>query len=149
MHTCEEPDAIYPMKADIFFPVIEQGQYGQPSKKWVYDRTVVCNVTTFGRSAKEDINPASFLQLENQLIARVKKDPRLSSTGSSNAITNILVTNVRDRADNVIYLETAGTRTGKGTIFEIATVQPFFGAFGEIEYYRIVLRRAENQTVGA
>lgn len=148
MHTCEQPDAIYPMKADIYYPVITQSQYGQPKKDWTYDRTVVCNAAPFGRNAKEEINPASFLQLENQLIARVKNDPRISSKNASNALTNILITNIRDRGDNPIYLETAGSRTNKSTIYEIATVQPFFGPFGDIEYYRLLLRRAENQTAG-
>lgn len=148
MNTCEQPDAIYPMKADLYYPVITQSQYGQPKKDWVYDRTVVCNAAPFGRNAKEEINPASFLQLENQLIARIKGDPRISSKNTSNAITNILITNIRDRGDSPIYVETAGSRTNKATIYEIATVQPFFGPFGDIEYYRLLLRRAENQTAG-
>jgi hypothetical protein len=136
------------MKVDIFYPVIEQGEYGQPKKKWVFDRTVVCNATPFGKYAKDEINPASFLQLENQLIGRVKADPRLASKGGSNAITNILMTNIRNSGDEPIYVETAGVRTGKATIYELATVQPFVGPFGDVEYYRLLLRRAENQTVG-
>lgn len=148
MSVCEQTDAIYPMKADIYHPVIEQGEYGQPKKKWVYDRTVVCNATPFGKYAKDEINPASFLQLENQLIGRMKTDPRLGSKGGSNAVTNILITNIRNSQDSAIYVETAGVRTGKSTIYELATVQPFVGPFGDTEYFRLLLRRAENQTVG-
>lgn len=145
---CETPDFNFPMKADIYYPIITQSQYGQPNKSWVYDRSVICNATPVGGVKKDDISPATFLQYENHLIARMKKDPRVSSQNAKNAATNVLITNIRDRGDNVIYMETAGARSGKGTIYEIASVEPFFGAFGDVEYYKIHLRRTENQTAG-
>ena len=48
METCEVTDFLYPMKADIYFPILAQGSYGQPTKDWVYDRTVTCNATSVG-----------------------------------------------------------------------------------------------------
>jgi hypothetical protein len=139
---------MYPMKADIYFPILAQGDYGQPKKDWVYDRTIICNATPVGGAGTEDIKPESFLQYENKLIARVSSDPRLSSNNSYNAITNILITNIRTANDSVIYKETAGARSGRGTIYEVATVEPFTGPFGNIEYYKMLWRRTENQTVG-
>ena len=61
---------------------------------------------------------------------------------------NILITNIRDSHDNIIYRETAGPRSGRGTIYELATVEPFTGPFGNTEHFRMVLRRTENQAVG-
>jgi len=148
MNSCEVTDFMYPMKADIYFPILTQGDYGQPKKDWVYDRTVICNATPVGGLGTEDIKPEAFLQYENKLIARTQNDPRLSSNNANNATTNILVTNVRDASDNIIYKETAGPRSGKGTIYEIATVEPFTGPFGSVEYYKMLWRRTENQTVG-
>ena len=148
MNSCEVTDFMYPMKADVYFPILTQGEYGQPKKDWVYDRTVICNATPVGGLGTEDIKPEAFLQYENKLIARTQNDPRLSSNNANNATTNILVTNVRDASDNVIYKETAGPRSGRGTIYEIATVEPFTGPFGSIEYYKMLWRRTENQTVG-
>ena len=148
MNSCEVTDFMYPMKADIYFPILTQGEYGQPKKDWVYDRTVICNATPVGGLGAEDIKPEAFLQYENKLIARTQNDPRLSSNNANNATTNILVTNVRDASDNIIYKETAGPRSGRGTIYEIATVEPFTGPFGSIEYYKMLWRRTENQTVG-
>lgn len=145
---CESPDVVYPMKADLYYPVITQSQYGQPKKDWVYDRSIILNATPLGGLKKEEIQPATFLQNDGQLLARIKKDPRISSSGSGNALTNILVTNIRDRGDKVIYIETAGSRAGKGTIYEIATVEPFTNPFGEVEFYKVLLRRTENQTAG-
>jgi len=148
MAVCETTDFMYPMKADIYFPILTQGDYGQPKKDWVYDRTIICNATPVGGVGTEDIKPEAFLQYENKLIARTGNDPRLSSNGSYNAITNILITNIRSNNDSVIYKETAGARTGRGTIYEIATVEPFTGPFGSTEYYKMLWRRTENQTVG-
>jgi hypothetical protein len=136
------------MKADIYHPLIKQTQYGQATKDWIYDRTIVCNATSVGGAGTEDLKPETFLQYENKLIARVKADPRTSSTSADNAISNILITNIRLEDDTLLYKETAGPRSGRGTIYEVATVEPFTGPFQSIEYYKVVLRRTENQTVG-
>jgi hypothetical protein len=45
MTSCDTTDFMYPMKADIYFPILAQGDYGQPKKDWVYDRTIICNAT--------------------------------------------------------------------------------------------------------
>ena len=147
MDVCEVTDFMFPMKADIYFPIIAQGGYGQPTKNWVYDRTITCNATSVGGLGSEDVKPDNFLKYENKLIARTKEDPRLSSNSANNATTNILVTNIRDASDTLIYKETAGARSGKGTIYEVATVEPFTGPFGSIEYFKVLLRRTENQTI--
>jgi hypothetical protein len=139
---------MYPMMADIYYPVITQTDYGQATKKWVLDRTIILNATPVGGAGQEDIKPEIFLQYENKLVSRVKEDPRMSTSNGSNAITNILIANIRNAQDVLIYKETAGVRAGRGTIYELGTVEPFTGPFGSIEYYKMLLRRAENQTVG-
>lgn len=139
---------MYPMKADIYYPVITQTDYGQASKKWVLDRVIILNATPVGGAGQEDIKPEIFLQYENKLVGRIKEDPRMSTSNGSNAITNILVANIRNAQDILIYKETAGVRSGRGTIYELGTVEPMTGPFGSIDYYKMLLRRAENQTVG-
>jgi len=146
--TCETTDFLYPMKADVYYPIIKQTQYGQATKDWVYDRTISCNAAPDSAKGQENIKPEIFLQNKDKLIARVKSDPRTSSTQTENATTNILITNIRFENDELIYKETAGARFGRGTIYEVATVEPFTGPFKSIEYYKMVLRRTENQTVG-
>lgn len=145
---CPEPDFMYPMKADIYYPLITQTDYGQATKKWVLDRVIILNATPVGGLGQEDIKPEIFLQYDNKLIGRIKEDPRMSSDDGSNAITNILIANIRNAQDDLIYKETAGVRAGRGTIYELGTVEPMTGPFGSIEYYKLLLRRAENQTVG-
>jgi hypothetical protein len=148
MINCEATDFLYPMKADIYYSIISQNSYGQPKKEWIFDRTIVCNATPLGGAGKEDIKPEVFLQNDGKLLSRVKSDPRTSSTQSNYAITNILATNIRNAQDSVIYKETSGPRSGRATIFEFGTVEPFTGPFGNVEYYKLLWRRTENQSVG-
>lgn len=146
MDACEV-DFLYPMKADIYYPIITQNQYGQPNKNWVFDRTVTCNATPVGGAGTEEIKPEVFLQYKDKLVARTKSDLRISSTEQLNAETNILITNIRSSNDLLIYKETAGPRAGKGTIYEVGTLEPFTGPFNDIEYYKMLWRRSENQDV--
>jgi hypothetical protein len=148
MVDCEATDFIYPMKADIYYPIITQNNYGQANKEWVFDRTIVCNATTVGGAGDVELKPDVFLQYDGKLVSRSKSDIRVSSNMSDNAISNILVTNIRSASDTMIYRETAGPRSGRGTIYEVGTLEPFVGPFGEIEYYKMLWRRTENQTVG-
>ena len=149
MQECDDcTDFIYPMKADIYYPIITQTEYGQASKEWIFDRVIVLNATPVGGLGKEEVAPAAFLQYENKLIGRVKKDPRVSTNEVNNAVTNILVANIRNANDELIYMETAGPRNGRGTIYELGTVEPMTGPFGTVEYFKMLLRRTENQTVG-
>ena len=147
MNTCETTDFIYPMKADIYYPIITQNQYGQPNKEWVFDRTVTCNATPVGGAGTEEIKPEVFLQYKDKLVARSRSDLRISANDQLNAETNILITNIRSVNDLLIYKETAGPRAGKGTIYEVGTLEPFIGPFGDIEYYKMLWRRSENQDV--
>lgn len=145
---CETTDFIYPMLADIFYPMISQGDFGEIKKEWVFDRTIACNATPVGGAGKEDIKPEVFLQYENKLVSRTRTDIRISSNQSKEAATNILITNIRNANGQLVYKETAGPRSGKGTIYEVGTLEPFVGPFGNIEYYKMLWRRTENQAVG-
>jgi hypothetical protein len=145
---CETTDFVYPMKADVYYPIITQNSYGQANKEWVFDRTIACNATTVGGAGDVELKPDVFLQYDGKLVARSRSDIRVSSNDTDNAISNILITNIRSASDITLYRETAGPRSGRGTIYEVGTLEPFIGPFGEIEYYKMLWRRTENQTVG-
>jgi hypothetical protein len=145
--TTENPDFIFPMCMDIFYPIVEQGSLGNVKKQWVHDRTVACSLSPAGSAFKEEVTPTVNIKQELLIIGRLKTDIRISSRDNNNAITNVITSNIKDRSGRSIYNETAGPRSGKPTIFEVATIEPFVGPFGSIEYYKIVLRRSENQAV--
>jgi hypothetical protein len=135
------------MRADIYYPIINQNDYGQPKKAWVFDRTIVCNASPVGGAGSEEMKPDIFLQYKDKLIVRSVSDIRVSSNQVNNAESNILITNIRSSDDLIIYKETAGPRSGKGTIYEVGTLEPFVGPFGDIEYYKMLWRRTENQDI--
>ena len=145
MATCETTSIIFPMLADIYYPIVDQGPYGNVKKNWIHDKTIACSFTSAGSAFKEDIKPNVNITQDTIMLGRTKADIRFSSKNNQNSITNVIVTNIKNKDLNEIYVETAGPRAGKSTLFEVATVEPFTGPFGEIEYYRVVLRRSENQ----
>jgi hypothetical protein len=146
MAVCEDPDFMFPMQASLYYPIVEQGNYGAIKKQWILDRTVACNFTSGGSAFKEEVKPNVNITTNSILVGRTKSDIRFSSRENAQAMTNILVTDISDQTGNRIFLETSGPRVGKPTLFEIATFEPVTGAFGSIEYYRIIIRRSENQT---
>jgi hypothetical protein len=135
------------MLADIYYPIVDQGAYGNVQKTWIHDKTIACNFNSAGTAWKEDVKPNANITQDSVMLGRVKSDIRFSSTENKNSITNIIVTNIKDRNLNEVYLETSGPRAGKSTLFEVATVEPFVGPFGSPEYYKVVVRRSENQAV--
>jgi len=147
MVVCETPDFAFPMQADVYHPIVEQGIYGEVKKTWILDRTIACSFTASGTALKEEIVPNINITQDKILLGRAKTDIRISSLEARNSITNVIITNIRDKNCNEIYLETSGPRAGKSTIFEIATQDPFVGPFGNTEYYKLVIRRSENQAV--
>jgi hypothetical protein len=144
---CESTDFMFPMQADVYHPIVDQGAYGNVTKTWVLDRTIACNFNAAGTAWKEEVKPNVDMTLNKSLIGRVKTDIRMSSLEARNSINNVIITNIRDQNGNEIYLETSGPRAGKSTLFEIATQEPFAGPFGNVEFYKLIIRRSENQAV--
>jgi hypothetical protein len=86
MGCCDDTtDFVYPMLADIYYPMITQGPFGEIKKEWVFDRTISCNATPVGGAGSEQIKPEMFLQYENKLVARSKSDIRITSKSSQEA----------------------------------------------------------------
>jgi hypothetical protein len=138
-------DFIYPLLADVYYPVVDQGVYGNVTKQWILDKTIACNLSSTGSAGKEEVKPNVNITTETVLVGRTKKDVRISSSDQNVSITNVIITNVRDANFNPIYVETSGVRIGKSTIFEIASQEPTLGPFGTVDYYKLVVRRSENQ----
>jgi hypothetical protein len=138
---------MFPMQVDVFYPIVDQGAYGNIKKQWILNKVVACHFTTAGLKAKEEVVPNINITQDTLIIGRVKSDIRISNLDDQNSLTNIILTNIQDKQCNNIYIETSGIRAGKSTIFEVASQEPFVGPFGNIEHYKLVLRRSENQAV--
>jgi hypothetical protein len=146
MTVCETPDFMFPMQASVYHPIVEQGDFGAIKKQWILDRTFACTFSSGGSAFKEEVKPNVNITQNSILVGRTKSDLRISSRDNKNSLTNILITDIRDQEGNLVYMETSGPRSGKGTLFEIATYEPFVGPFGVVESYKVIIRRSENQT---
>lgn len=145
MTVCETTDFLYPMKADIFYPIVDQGPYGNVVKTWVFNKTVACNFSIIGNTEKEEIKPNVKIDEKSLLVGRTRTDIRIESETSQVSITNVLITNIRTASDQSIYIETSGPRAGRSTLYEVATLDPILGPFNSIDYYKLVIRRSQNQ----
>lgn len=144
----ESTDLFYPLLADIFYPMTDEGAYGNLKKRWILDRSIAVAFNPAGRKYQQDVQTDPKIDIDNSIIGRTRNDPTQSvTTNALYSLTNIIFTNIRDSQGNIIYNESSGPRVGKATIFEVATVNPIVGAFGTTEYYKLVLRRSENQAV--
>ena len=144
MESCEDTDFMYPMKADVYYPIVEQGAYGNVQKTWVFNKTIICNFSKDG-TVDEEVKPNVNITLKKVLMGRTKRDIRFSQENNADAITNVVITNIRTRTDVPLYIETSGVRAGKSTIYEIESQSVIIGPFGEPEYYALAIRRSENQ----
>lgn len=143
---CENTDFMFPMLADVYYPIVDQGAYGNVKKQWILDRQFACSFTVKGTaSSDEEVKPNVNITKENILIGRTKTDIRISSQKQMNSLTNIVITNIKTHDAPTIYLETSGPRSGHSTIYEIASIEPIIGFLNTIEYYKVILRRSENQ----
>ena len=144
MESCEDTDFMYPMKADVYYPIVEQGAYGNVQKTWVFNRTIICNFSKDG-TVDEEVKPNVNITLKKVLMGRTKRDIRFSQENNADAITNVVITNIRTKTDVPLYIETSGVRAGKSTIYEIESQSPIIGPFGDPDYYALAIRRSENQ----
>ena len=143
--SCDTNNIFFPMQADIYYAMNEQSGYGNILQSWFYDQTVICNFVYAGNKFKEEVVPNVLISMDSILMGMTKKDIRNSSQEELFDLTNIAVTNIRDKHCNELYIEDGGPRKGKSTVFEIASIKPFINPFGKVEHYTIILKRSENQ----
>lgn len=147
MVACETTDFLYPLLADVFYPMVDQGAYGNVRKQWVLDRTIAVALNPAGRKYMQEVQTNPSITIDNSLVGRTKSDILKSSRESLSAVTNVIIANIRDANGNIVYNESSGIRAGKSTIFEISTFIPIVGPFGSTEYYKLVVARSDNQAV--
>jgi hypothetical protein len=140
-------DIVYPLLMDVYYPIVEQGAYGDIKKTWVFDKSYPCFFNPAGRKFKQDLQTDTNVTLDNSLVGRSKNDILTSVKDAQVAMTNVLITNIRGVDGIPIYTESSGIRVGKSTLFEIATYNPIVGPFANTEYYKIVISRSDNQGV--
>jgi hypothetical protein len=145
MAICETTDFIYPLLADVFYPIVEVTGYGNVKKQWILDRTIALALNPAGRKYAQQIQTNPNITIDSNLVGRTRTDILSSTRDNPVPMTDIIIANVRDVNGSIVYNESSGIRSGKSTIFEIATFTPIVGAFGSTEYFKLVVARSDNQ----
>lgn len=141
-------DFRFPMSLDFYYATETQDKYGMEDKSWQWDQTLDGYVELLGTVSKDALKTQMFNQYEDKLIGRTKVDPRISINGIYYPITSILVTNIRNtKTSEEYYIEAAGEREGKSTIYELFAVEPYVNPWNEIEYWKILFNRSDTQAL--
>ncbi len=140
----------FQMQCDIYYATETQDNYGKIDKKWAFDMVEPCSFYTLGDQSNNNnfsFEDEKFYKLETMLYGRFSTDPRQDSMGMYHPLSHILVSNIRGTGCNeeTFFIESNGDYSGKPTIFEIKTCQPFIGPFNTVEYYKIQLERSDTQ----
>lgn len=147
MDCCSSSSIIFPMTAEVYYPSVEQSGYGNVRKTWMLNRVVAGSFSPAGSKIKEEVAPNVDISMDSLLTGMCPEDLRVTVDGENMSTTNVLITNIKDKHGNKLFTETSGPRAGQATLFEIATQQPHMSPFGGIEYYKLILRRSQNQGV--
>jgi len=141
-------DFKFPMSMDIYYAIETQDKYGMEDKCWQWDQTLDGYVEILGSVDKEALKTGRFNEYEDKLIGRTRVDPRVSINGIYYPITSILITNIRNKKTNEqYYIETAGDREGKSTLYEVFAIEPYVNPWNEIEYWKILFNRSDTQSL--
>ena len=52
---CEISDFTFPLLADVYYPIVTQGDLGEVKKQWLIDKTIACSLSSAG--LKEEVAP--------------------------------------------------------------------------------------------
>ena len=168
------PDFLYQMSCDVFYaqytspnstapetiaitqdefgmsqPVttggVGQNEFGEAEKIWQRDRTELESYfNVMGTVNLQDLKADTSFEYKKRLNGRFRfpSDPRVDFENNSHPISSILVTNIIDKnSGQQLHLD----ENSNPIIFDVMSVDPFINPFGKIEYYKILLERADDQ----
>jgi hypothetical protein len=134
------------MYLDIYYAVENQDQFGTEVKTWVFNRSILGYAEILGAVNRDALKNNQFFEYESKLIGRSKEDATLALNSDRYPISSILITNIRDAETNIhFYKEPFGDRRNLSTLFEIMAVEPYVNPWNEIEYYKILFNRSDQQ----
>ena len=168
------PDFLYQMSCDVFYaqytspnstapetiaitqdefgmsqPVttggVGQNEFGEAEKVWQRDRTELESYfNVMGTVNLQNLKADTSFEYKKRLNGRFRfpSDPRVDFENNSHPISSILVTNIIDKnSGQQLHLD----ENSNPIIFDVMSVDPFINPFGKIEYYKILLERADDQ----
>ena len=136
-------DSVLSMKMDVYRQFDTQNpDTGAIVKEWHYYKTIDCHAkgvvsnSATTRSSDKQIFDNKYV---NDQIIQVRTVERVTAREK--------VTNIRDMAGNVIWIE-INFPTETPTVFEVMGTTPITDPFGRVLAYNSAMKRSENQRIG-
>ena len=128
---------------------VGQNVYGESVKIWELDRNERQSYwNVMGTVNLQDLDADTNFKYKKRLNGRFKypSDPRVGQDGSAHPISDILITNICKKGD-LGDVELQLNADGTPIVFEVMSVDPFIDPWGNIEYYKVLLERADDQQI--
>ena len=138
-------NTFYPLKADIYYAVESQNDFGEMDRAWEFNRVIRVDMNMSTNYKDQQVQPDQFFWVQDMLNGMTPTDIRMSDTGTLYSLTNTIVTNIRNNKEEVVYSESAGDRAGLPTLYEVSGLLPHNDPWGNMDYYKLVLKRSELQ----
>ena len=146
-----EPEVIGMAQDEFGVPIpvqtggVGQNEFGEAEKVWQRDRTELESYfNVMGTVNLQDLKADTLFEYKKRLNGRFRfpSDPRVDFNKNTHPISSILITNIIDKTTGQqLHLD----ENSKPIIFDVMSVDPFINPFGRIEYYKILLERADDQ----
>ena len=134
----------YPMTAEIYYAETKQNDFGTMEKTWVFDRSVKCSAISAmsDKTLNSELkSTSSFFQYNSDIAFRLAENIQKKKNGTYYPITEILVTDIKDRSGEYVWTESEDNITQ----YEVTSFVPSFDAFHNVKFYRGYLTRSQKQ----
>lgn len=133
----------YPMSADIYYATKQQNDFGEVTRTWSKDRSVKCSAIKQNPNSRTPgfLNSENNIEYDIIVNFRTAEDIQLATSGTTYRVTDILITNIKDASQNIVWKEDSST----ATVFEISAVEPMLDVSNSIMGYRVRCVRADSQ----
>ena len=138
-------DMMYPMTADIYYSTNTQNRLGEMVSSWTKDRTVKCSAIK-DRPDSSMVNAViseKFTEYTTKVNFRTDDNILVSSDGTPYPLTDIIIKNIKDPSGHLVWFE----YDGEPTKFELGNVEPMYDPMHNFFGYRVLLKRADDQSV--
>lgn len=133
----------YPMSADIYYATKQQNDFGEITRSWTKNRSIMCSAIKQNPNSRTSnfIDVKMNIQYDIVINIRTYEDVQKSLDNSIYKITDILITNIKDASGNVVWKEDLTT----ATVFEISAIEPMLNTSNNVMGYRILCTRSDSQ----
>ena len=138
-------ESLLPFVADVYYSTTVQTEFGEVEKTWTADRSIRVDLNASTNYKDQQVSPEQIFNVDDAISARTYGDIRVDSNDGLHALTDIRVMNVRGADGKFVYWETAGTRKGLSTVFEVDGFTPHTDPWGVVDHISIVIRRCPDQ----